>query len=205
MAKDRAVTFPLLILPFLFFVSCSLDYSQAILPEDLSEKVPETVLLKFKQTNVDKYKITQLLEADKAESFTKTKQTVFENLHYTEYDSDGVKIIEGKANQVIYQTETEDAEISGNIWFHSYTEKTSIYTESLSWKKKEKLLTSKPDQIVRVVKEDGSYIQGAGFETDLRLKQIVFTRGVFGTYKQEKKEETNGTPVPDDQKGKNGQ
>jgi hypothetical protein len=120
----------ILLFPFLIFVSCSLDYSQAILPEDLAETVPETVLIKFIQTNVEKRKVKQLIEADKAETFTKANKTVFNNLHFTEFDSDGAKIIEGKANEVIYQTESEDAEITGGIWFHSYTEKTSIYAES---------------------------------------------------------------------------
>jgi LPS export ABC transporter protein LptC len=190
MEKNNTRCFLLAALPFLFFISCSLDYSQATLPEDLSDKIPETVLIKFKQTNVEKGKIKRVVEADKAENFTKAKRTVFSNLHYSEYDSDGSKIVEGKANQAIYETETENAEITGNIWFHSFTEKTSIYAESLSWKKKEKLLSSKPDDLVRVVKEDGSYVQGTGFETDLRLKQIIINHGVSGSYIEKSKENT---------------
>jgi LPS export ABC transporter protein LptC len=193
MERNKARSFCIYFLPFLLFASCSLDYSQAALPENLSEHVPETVLIKLKQTTVDKGKIKRMIEADRAENFTKAKQTVFDNLHYIEYDPDGSRIVEGSAKRVIYETETENAELSGSIWFHSYTEKTSIYAESLSWKKKEKILTSKPELLVRVVKEDGSQIQGRGFETDLRLKRIVFAYGVSGKYKEENKESESDT------------
>jgi LPS export ABC transporter protein LptC len=192
MEKNKARSLIVYFLPLLFFVGCSLDYSQAALPEDLSEKVPETVLIKLKQTSVDNGRIKRMIEADKAENFTKAKQTVFENLHYIEYDVDGSRIVEGKANHAVYETESENAELSGSIWFHSYTEKTSIYAESLSWKNKEKLLTSKPEFLVRLVKEDGSQIQGRGFETDLRLKQIVFSQGVSGVYKEKEKMKDSG-------------
>jgi LPS export ABC transporter protein LptC len=183
----------ILLFPFLVFVSCSLDYSQAILPEDLADTVPETVLIKFTQSNVEKRKLKQLIEANKAETFTKSNKTIFNNIHFTQFDSDGMKTIEGKANEVIYQTESKDAEITGGIWFHSYTEKTSIYAESLSWKNKEKRLFSKVDQTVRVVKEDGSFIQGTGFETDLRLKQIIFSLSVSGRFINEKTDKKPAT------------
>lgn len=167
------------------FVSCSLDYSQATVAEDLSEKVPETVLIKFTQTLVEQGKIKRILAADRAENFTKSKQTVFEKIHYSEYDANGGLVIEGKADKAVYATDTENAEIFGNIWFKSYEEKTTIFAETLDWKNKEKLLTSKPDAWVKVYKSDGSYIAGKGFATDLKLKQIVFTGGVSGKYIEE--------------------
>ncbi len=195
---------PVFVFLSLLLASCSLDYSQAALPEDLADTVPETIILKFKQTNVNERKVKQLLEADRAESFTKSKKTIFQNLHYSEFDSEGVKVVEGKASEVVYQTESEDAEISGNVWFHSYSEKTSIYAESLSWKNKEKILTSGPDQLVRVIKEDGSFMQGTGFETDLRLKQVVFSRGVTGKYIKEDETEAKDGITPGDVTGESG-
>jgi LPS export ABC transporter protein LptC len=173
--------------------------------EDLSEKVPETVFINITQIKVDNGKIKRQLSAKRAENYTKIKQTIFENVSYIEYNSFGEKTTEGKADKAIYETETENAEIIGNVRFYSYTEKTTIYAESLSWKNKEKILVSKPHELVRVEKEDGSFIAGRGFQTDFRLKKIVFANGVSGIYNEENKKEekeTNQTKSENDnQKG----
>jgi LPS export ABC transporter protein LptC len=174
---------------FILFISCSLDYSPAMVAEDLSEKVPETVLINFKQTKVENGKISRQVSASRAENYTKTKQTIFLNVQFLDYDKNGEIVTEGKADKVVYKTDTENAEIYGNIYFYSHTEKTEIFAETLIWKNKEKLLTSQPDKLVRVFKkEDNSFIQGRGFETDLRLKQIVFTNGVSGRYVENKQQ-----------------
>ena len=170
------------ILITLFVSSCSLDYSSANLAEDLSEKIPETIFIDFSQVQVRNSKITNKIEASRAESYTKKKEMVLENLRYREFNEDGELITEGKADRAVLNTETDDADMFGNIYFYSYTEKTGIYAETLFWKDKEEKLTSEEDEKVRVKKDDGSYIEGKGFETDFRIKEIVFNKKVQGSY-----------------------
>jgi len=175
---------------FSLFISCSLDYSSAIIAEDLSEKVPETTLINFKQIKVENGKITRKVTAGSAENYTKTKQTIFLNLQFFDYNKNGEITTEGKADKVIFKTDSEDAEISGNIYFYSHTENTEIFAEILIWKNKEKILSSQPDKLVRLYrKKDNSFIMGKGFEADLRLKQIVFINGVTGRYSESKKQD----------------
>jgi LPS export ABC transporter protein LptC len=166
----------------LIFGSCSLDYSSANIAEDLSEKIPETIFINFSQVQVRNSKITNKIEASRAESYTKKKEMVLENLRYKEFDDAGELITEGKADKAVFNTETEDADMFGNIYFYSYTEETAIFAETLYWKKEEEKLTAEPDEKVIVKKDDGSYIEGKGFETDFRLKEIVFKKNVKGSY-----------------------
>jgi LPS export ABC transporter protein LptC len=175
----------LLCILFLFTIiisSCSLDYSSAHIAEDLSETIPETEFIDFSQVQVRNNKITTKIEASLAESYTKKKEMVLKDLWYKEFDETGELITEGKADKAVFNTETEDADMFGNIYFYSYTEKTAIFADTLYWKNKEEKLIAEPDEKVIVKKDDGSYIEGKGFETDFRLKEIIFKKSVKGSY-----------------------
>ncbi|MBN2531992.1 MAG: LPS export ABC transporter periplasmic protein LptC [Spirochaetales bacterium] len=166
----------------LFISGCSLDYSSANLAEDLSEKVPETVFLNFSQTQVKDGKITNKIEAERAESYTKKKEMIMEYARFQELDENGDIQTEGKADRAVLYTETDDADLFGNVYFYSYTEKTSIYADTLYWKDRDEKLLGDPGAKVLVKKDDGSYIEGKGFSTDFKLREITFTNGVNGKY-----------------------
>jgi LPS export ABC transporter protein LptC len=180
MKKNRV--FYLLVIFILSISNCSLDYSSANIAEDLSEKIPETVFLNFSQTQVKDGKITNRIEAKRAESYTKKKEMILEYAHFQELDENGDLLTKGEADRAVLYTETDDADLFGNIVFYSYTEKTSIYAETLYWKDKDEKLLGNPEETVLVKKDDGSYIEGKGFSTDFKLKEIIFTNRVKGTY-----------------------
>ncbi|MBN2441607.1 MAG: LPS export ABC transporter periplasmic protein LptC [Spirochaetales bacterium] len=181
MEKNKIIFF-ILIFMILLVVSCSLDYSSANVADDLSERIPETIFINFSQVQVKAGKITNKLEATRAESYTKKKEMVLENVQFLEYDESEEVITEGKADRAILYTETDDADMFGNIFFYSHTEKTAIYADTLFWKDKEQKLLAEPDEIVNLKKDDGSFLNGKGFSTDFRLREIIFTKSVRGSY-----------------------
>lgn len=187
--KRNDLFYFLIISNILFFSNCSLDYSSTNIAEDLSEKLPETVFLNFSQTQVKDGKITNKIEAKRAESYTKKKEMVMEYAQFQELDEDGDILTEGKADRAILYTETDDADLFGNVVFYSYTEKTSIYADALYWKDKDEKLLADPEATVLLKKDDGSYIEGKGFSTDFKLKEIIFTNGVKGSYVKSDEEE----------------
>jgi LPS export ABC transporter protein LptC len=181
-----------ILLVVLFASHCSLDYSSANIAEDLSEKVPETVFLNFSQTQVKNGTITNKIEAARAESYTKRKEMILEYANFKELDENGDILTEGKADRAVLHTETDDADLFGNVEFYSYTEETSIYADALYWKDGEEKLLADPGATVLVKKDDGSFIEGKGFSTDFKRREIIFTNGVKGSYAKEENETETG-------------
>jgi LPS export ABC transporter protein LptC len=174
---------------FLFFAGCSLDYKSAFESEKLAEKIPETILINFKHIVVDDNKKVFQIEAERAMIFKKNKLTSLTNVHFYEYDYEGNIVTEGWADNARFFRDTENAEIWGDVYFYSAKEGAEIYTPSLTWEKETKILQSKPEELVRINKDDGSFIQGRGFMADLRRKSVSFLSNVWGKIVREDEEE----------------
>lgn len=186
MKKDRKVGVKrffiagLLVASFTF--SCSLDYREALVAEELSETTPETVLVNFKYTRVRQGNKIAFVEGEKGETFTKKNETILYKVHFIEYDREGGILNEGRADRAVYNNKTGNAEIHGNIYVYSYKEKAGVTAEDLSWAGKTRILKGKPDEIIKLKKDDGSYIKGEGFTADFKQKSIRFLAKVNGQY-----------------------
>mgnify|MGYP006286945803 CR=1 FL=1 len=180
---------PLLLLSLLF--ACSFDYEGARIAEDLAEEVPETVLIDFSRTRIDggrpKYQIT----GSRAAAYGKRLETEVEDVLFREFGDEGEITTEGRADRIMISSETEDAEIEGNIRFFYAEEETGIEAERLSWKNEEQLLTG-PEGEVTVSKKSGSVLTGEGFRADMRSKRIEFSGGARGRWIEEEDDPAEG-------------
>lgn len=155
----------------------------------MSDFIPETILRNISQIKVKSGRVSSILEAARVETYKNTNLMEVNEMHYLEIDQEGVPLTEGWADASTFYTDTENAEISGDIFFYSQTEKVGIYAQTLSWNNETRFLTSDPAEIVTVARDDGSYVRGAGFKADLNLKEITFSAGVSGVYVDEDDEE----------------
>ncbi|MBN1699242.1 MAG: LPS export ABC transporter periplasmic protein LptC [Spirochaetales bacterium] len=187
MQKNRSFLLHLSCIVLILY-GCSLDYRSANIPEEMAENLPETVFVQFSRIIVRDGKIKTKLEAERAENFTKKKQMVLSNIRFFEYDENEKLLTEGTADKAVLYTETDDVDIFGNIYLYSVPEKTAIYAETLYWKDKEEKLSAAPDDRVRVKEDEGSSIEGRGFNSDFKLREIVFANGVSGVFIQSKEE-----------------
>lgn len=166
---------------------CSLNYQAAELEASAAQEVPDTVAVGVTYRVVKDSRLSLELQAERTETYNTRKQTVISAAHFVEYDEKGERDTDGSADSVVFHTDTQDAEISGNVRVSSASEKGEISTESLSWQNKEKKLTADPDERVLVKKDDGTYISGRGFVGDFRIKEVRFTGPVEGVYVYEEK------------------
>jgi len=182
--------FQLGMLAFLILVcSCSFDYEEAMVDEDLAEEAPESIMVEVSQTVVEEGKTIMTVEADSVEIYQGHKKTVARGLHFLEYDDDGSTLTEGWADEVVFHNETEDAEFTGNVYFYSKKEEISIRTDSLRWQSEIRYLETPPEAKVILKKDDGSFLEGIGLEADLRRMEIKLKSGVRGRYVSETDEE----------------
>lgn len=171
----------------LFLASCSFDYREAQVPEDLEDTIPNIVLRGFRQTVVSKGKVVLRIQVDKAEGFERKKRTIFQGVKFSEFDEEGKLLTEGRADTVVYESDTKNATVSGKVLIHSLREEGKIRAETLSWNDKDRLLTSPERDRVRLEDEKGSWIEGTGFTADLKRLLVTFSGPVQGEYVVEKK------------------
>jgi LPS export ABC transporter protein LptC len=172
----------------LSLAACHLDYEQVTAEETTPRGLPDTVATGLVHKVHKDGRLTLEMEADRAETFNENKTTVLTGAHFTEYDRNGQKATEGEAAKVVFHTDTENAEISGDVRVHSAAEKGEVMAASLSWQNKEKKLTAPPDEKVLISKDDGSFIEGSGFLGDFRTRQLTFSGPVQGSWVSEDKE-----------------
>lgn len=165
----------------LMLASCSIDYDEALLAEDLSENIPNSVLYNVTHIEVKDGKPLYRIQAAEVASFDKKKEQHLSSVLFQEFNDSGEIITEGWADTVTYFTETEDAEMEGNLDFFSQEEEGGISAEYLYWIKESKNLKSKSENQVNIWEDTGSSITGTGFEADFSTKEIYFSGGTSGT------------------------
>jgi LPS export ABC transporter protein LptC len=174
----------------LMAAGCSLNYEGAQVEADANPALPDTVAVGIVYRMVKKSRPVMELKADRAETFNTRNQTVLTEARFKEFDAEGKTATDGKADSVVYHTDTQNAEISGSVHVYSAAEQGSISTDYLKWENKTRVLTANPDDLVVVRKDDGSYISGRGFVGDFRIKEVRFNGPVEGqyVYEEEKKD-----------------
>jgi LPS export ABC transporter protein LptC len=172
---------------------CSFDYEPATVAENLGE-IPDTVLENFSQTVVRDGRPLLLMQAAEARTFGASKRVLLRGAVFKEFDSTGQLSIEGRAERATFHTDTENAELSGGIELYSSRDKARVRAESIAWDRERRLARGGAAEVVAVDRDDGSRIQGSGFEADFRARTIRFTAGVSGTIVHE--DENKKEPQP---------
>lgn len=190
---------PLLLATIFFaagFLSCSIDYEKGMLDEEISDTIPNAVLVNFAEVSVRKGSTAYRVEGERAESFNRKKLTVFTNLYFTEYDSDESLATEGVAEKAVFHSENEDIVFEGYFSLNAAQQGFYIEGESAGWKGKEKTLSAADDTIVTIGRDDGSFIKGYGFSSSAADRSFSFEAGAEGVFVTE--EENEETPEEGD-------
>lgn len=169
-------------------LSCSLDYTGAYLVDEMSEEIPDSVLISFTHTAVRAGVPAFQLSAGRAAVYESRQETIMEDVRFREFDRNGEIATEGRAGEAVIFTDTENAEISGDIEFYSHAEEATFTTEYLFWDNERKRLTSREEYPVTIKEDSGSEIQGSGFEANVRKKEVTFSGPVSGRFVAEEED-----------------
>ena len=162
--------------------SCSFEYSGAgASPAHLLEHLPETELTDVTHTIVRNGRVAAEIRAAQVRNFPRGGRTELDQVHYSEYDDNGILVTAGSAERAVYYTGREDAEVAGAIRLRSQSQGIWLEAETLRWEDARHRLTSDPAATVAIARDDGSRVTGAGLEVDVRRKTIRFSGPVSGT------------------------
>ena len=166
----------------LLAAGCSLDYAATETGEASMENIPDTVAVNILHRVHRDGRLSLQVEASRAETYNTRRETILSDARFIEYDAAGGVATEGAAKNVTYNSDSENAQVSGSVRAHSAREKAGVEAKTLSWENKARMLTAPPGDTVVLRKDDGSSISGTGFSGDLRARRMVFAGPVEGTY-----------------------
>jgi LPS export ABC transporter protein LptC len=164
------------------FLGCSINYREGQMVEELEDTVPNIRMTNLRHRVATKDRLIMEMTAQKSESFEAVKRISLSGVNFREYGEDGELVAEAKADSVIYYTDTQNAEITGNIELISHREKGGIRTEHLYWDDARRLLSASPEEQTEIFDEDGSWFSGKGFEADIKRLIVSFLEAVDGNY-----------------------
>ena len=187
----KKAVFPICI--SLIIAACSLDYSSVYATEEMSEDIPDSILYEFTHTSVKEGTPIFRLSAGTAYIYNKKEETQLSDILFQEFNKKGEIITEGRADEAVFFSESEDAEFWGNLFFYSLAEEASFQTAYLYWNDEEKKLIGRDNSEVLIRRDTGTEILGTGFEAEARTRIVTFTGPVSGTYVLEDEDEGQST------------
>lgn len=159
-----------------------MDYSQSETSDEMEEQIPDTIISGFRHTSVSNgipaFKIT----AQTAKTFTKQSKTVLFDVYFEEYNDVKEVITSGTGDQAILFTDSDDADLSGNLEFYSKKEGAWLWSENLYWDNANKTLSGNSNDVVKIKADDGIRIEGRGFRGNIRTQVFTYDSGVSGGY-----------------------
>ncbi|MFW5843003.1 MAG: LPS export ABC transporter periplasmic protein LptC [Spirochaetota bacterium] len=184
-----ALLFPL---AALIATSCTIDYESALVLDERPEDVPQTILTEARMTIQRQDQREFRVEAARVESYPELEEQRFWGFVFEEYDLEGELVTSGRADYAVYDDATDDVDLEGNINFRSAPEGITVAAQALSWKDDTRTLSAGEDLMIRVDREDGSWIEGRGFSADFRRSVVEFRGAVVGEIVTEEPEESDG-------------
>jgi LPS export ABC transporter protein LptC len=159
---------------------CRLDYDQAVLPDELSEDTPETILIQSTITLVRSDSSYIVVQSGVAENYPARSLQVLSDVQFAEFAADGAETSRGSARSARVRTDTDNVELTGSVYLYSVEHEASVRTEYLYWDNAEGRLAGNDHEPVTVENADGTVITGTGFSADTNLNQLEFSGGVRG-------------------------
>lgn len=170
--------------------SCSFDYGEAALDQDMSEEIPNAILDGFEHSVVENGKVIFRLNARQASIYEGRKETRLKDASFAEFDPDsGQALTSGRASDAVFFTASENAELSGVLSFHSSRNNAGLSGGYLYWDSKKKTLEGRRDRLISISKDDGSVIKGEGFSADAVKRTFSFSGRAEGTMVVQEEEE----------------
>lgn len=155
------------------------------LPEgaDGEGAIPQVEVLQARMVVDRDYRVE--MRVDRIATYRDRNLQVFEGISFREYGPDGALRLEGEADRGIFFFDSENIELTGTVWFHSFQEEARLESSHLSWDQADRLLAGPPDGRVSLLRDDGSVVEGTGFRLKGRENKIIFSRGVAGRFSAE--------------------
>lgn len=167
---------------WLITAGCSLEYGDARVAESVPDALPSAEITDFSHTVVRGGHRRFNVEAEQVLRYDDDSEQQLVGIFFEELDRDGEVVASGRADFARFFDESEDVEMHGDIEFTSEAEDAVVSASYLYWDRERRMLIGAEDDLVTVEQEDGTILEGYGFRSDMRRREIRFDREIRGRY-----------------------
>jgi len=160
-----------MIIALALLASCSLSPETELVSRSL--ELADLTLINATYVLKDKGQTPLFIEAGQIEIYEKTHKAHLLQVTFSRRDESESVTLTGVADRVEANTESWDANLSGNIVVHDLSNGLVIHATTLTWLHDEELLFSPSDELVQLIYEDDKRVEGYGLEA--HLSQAIFT------------------------------
>ena len=175
----------LLLIPALFFTSCSLKYGTTFQDE---ANVPEFVFTDAIFSRYEDNTPSMQLKAGRLEQYGDGKTMYAENVEFKVMEKDGSVKTEGSCGLFSANSEEKKYTLYDNIVIDNKIDEIQVSCDSLHWDGKTEQLTSGKNDLV-TLKKGTTTLHGSGFSASGISKKFKFTGVVTGEYNSEEGEQ----------------
>ncbi len=162
------------------FTACTFDYTESAVEARRTDEIPQVEVLNVRMVVERENRLE--LTARRMATYRERRLQEFEELHFSESGTDGEIRVEGYAERGELNLDTEDVNLLGEVWFYSRTEDARLESSFLYWDNAERVLRGEPDGTVKILRDDGSWVEGQGLVLDGRRNSVELTGGLEGEF-----------------------
>lgn len=181
--RKRFSFFFLIIL--LSLASCRLQYGEDIEADAFDKQVPDLIIVNTEYLVYRDNVLLLRMKVDRGETYSAKGTRILSGVLFEQFDRESVVQVRGTADTATQEIQTEKVEFAGNINVFILSEKTTIETDYILWDPDKKTMKGKPELKVKVVRNDGSEIEGYDLFSDLSSRSIELGGGVTGLIRSE--------------------
>lgn len=162
-----------------YLSACSLDYDSSV-SESLDASIPTSRLYNVKRVQIQNGAPKVTFVAEEAVVWEEREETELFNFIFNEYGDQKDIITRGEAEYLLI-ADTNDAVVEGQISGYSVRNEASLEADNLKWVDEKRLLSSRDDSLVSIEMDNGSLLEGRGFQADLYTNTTTFKSGIGGS------------------------
>ena len=167
--------------------ACSLEYEDSM-SETLDASIPTSRLYDVRRVQVQGGNPKISFEAEEAVVWEEKEETELFEFVFNEFDEQRDVITTGEADYLLI-SDSNDAEITGNIYGYSSRNEASIRAESLNWLDENRELSSAGDSEVVIEMDNGSVMEGRGFKADMYTNTTGFSSEISGVLESQSEDD----------------
>ncbi len=172
----------------LLFLSCSFNYEEVQLAENLDSEIADIEMF---DTTIHFVRGTTLrIHLSEVRIFSQKDIYNLYDLEFQELDKKKEVRMEGRADKASIRTDNNDVTLEGDIQVRSNTDNVELQTNFIQWKDKEKIIQGSESDLLSLKRDDGSKIEGYGFEGDAESRSFTLHSGILGELVVEESEST---------------
>jgi LPS export ABC transporter protein LptC len=175
------------VLIFLCALSCTFDYGDK---DSSGNELPDLVMENVKYIRVRSADPLAQIQADRIERYESQSLIKASNITFEQYGEKGEEVyVHGSAGTATVEIDSGDIFMDMSVRLEVITEDITLETQQLEWRDQPRSISSRENDVVHILRENGTRFSGIGLRGDARRRSWDFLGSVSGVFVHDEDEE----------------